>query len=74
MAEHLGGYRLRLLFSDNRERMIDFEPFLSRSINPMIKKYLNPHEFRKFSVEYGDLTWNDYDLCFPLADLYEGKI
>ena len=40
----------------------------------MIKKYLNPDEFKKFTIEYGDLTWNDYDLCFPIADLYEGKI
>jgi hypothetical protein len=21
----------------------------------------------------GDLEWNDYDLCFPIADLYENK-
>jgi len=73
-AEYLGGYRLRLLFTDNMERMIDFAPFLSSSANPMIKKYLNPDEFKKFTIEYGDLTWNDYDLCFPVADLYEGRI
>jgi hypothetical protein len=73
-AEYLDGYRLRLLFTDNIERMIDFAPFLSSSTNPMIKKYLNPNEFKKFTIEYGDLTWNDYDLCFPIADLYEGRI
>ena len=22
----------------------------------------------------GDLFWDDYDLCFPIADLYEGRI
>ncbi len=73
-AEYAGGYRLRLLFSDNRERTVDFGSFLNSSANPMIKKYLNPDEFRKFTIEYGDLTWNDYDLCFPVADLYEGRI
>jgi hypothetical protein len=74
MAEYIGGYKLHLLFTDNMEREVDFESFLSSSSNPMIRKYLNPDDFRKFTVEYGDLIWNDYDLCFPIADLYEGSV
>jgi hypothetical protein len=73
-AEYEGGYKLRLVFSDGKERIVDFEPFLSNSLNPMIRKYLNLDNFKNFTVEYGDLMWNDYDLCFPIADLYEGRI
>jgi len=73
-AEYAGGYKLHLVFSDDKERIVDFGPFLSNSLNPMIRKYLNPAIFNAFSVEYGDLVWNDYDLCFPIADLYEGRI
>ena len=73
-AKYVGGHRLYLLFSDGKEQVIDFGPFLSKSLNPMIRKYLNVDEFRNFTVEYGDLFWNDYDLCFPIADLYEGQI
>ncbi len=73
-AEYAGGYRLRLTFSDDTARTIDFEPFLSRSHNPMIRKYLAPEEFAGFSVQYGDLVWHDYELCFPVADLYEGRV
>lgn len=73
-AEYAGGYKLRLVFSDDMERIVDFEPFLRSSLNPMIRKYLNPDVFGAFGVEYGDLVWNDYDLCFPIADLYEGRI
>ena len=40
----------------------------------MIREYLDAENFRKFTVEYGDLFWNDYDLCFSVADLYEGTI
>ena len=40
----------------------------------MIRAYLSPDRFRQFSIEHGDLIWNDYDLCFPMADLYEGNI
>jgi len=73
-AVHVGAYKLHLTFSDGRERTVDFGSFLKRSLNPMIRKYLNLAEFRNFTVEYGDLFWNDYDLCFPIADLYEGQI
>ena len=54
--------------------MVNFEPFLSSSHNPMIRRYLDPEVFAKFSVQHGDLVWNDYDLCFPIVDLYEGQV
>lgn len=73
-VEYVDGYRLHLRFSDDKERIVDFEPFLSNSLNPMIRKYLNFDHFKEFTVADGDLSWNDYDLCFPIADLYEGRI
>jgi hypothetical protein len=72
-AEYVGAYKIRLLFSDEQERVVDFEPFLRNSLNPMIQKYRNLDHFQNFTVEYGDLFWNEYDLCFPIADLYEGR-
>ncbi|MBU0511528.1 MAG: DUF2442 domain-containing protein [Chloroflexi bacterium] len=73
-AEYIDGYKLRLMFNNNNERIIDFGTFLHNSLNPMIRKYLQLDNFKNFTVEYGDLFWNDYDLCFPIADLYEGRI
>ncbi len=73
-AKHAGGYKLRLRFSDGKENEIDFESFLTGSLNPMIQAYLQPTLFKSFSIEYGDLVWNDYDLCFPIIDLYEERI
>jgi hypothetical protein len=73
-AKQIGDYKLELLFNDDTRQQIDFLPFLESSLNPLIRKYLNAEEFRKFSIDDGDLEWNDYDLCFPIADLYENKI
>ncbi len=73
-ATHLSRYALKLEFSDGTERMIDFEPFLEASRNPAIRVYLDPEKFSQFRIEYGDLIWADYELCFPIADLYEGRI
>ena len=73
-AEYLAGYCLRLEFDDGTTQVLDFEPFLHHARNPMIRKYLNLQLFKGFSIVYGDLMWNDYELCFPIADLYEGKV
>ena len=73
-AKLVENYSLELTFNDGLIRVVDFEPFLSASLNPLIRKYLDSEEFGKFSIDDGDLQWNDYDLCFPIADLYEGSI
>ena len=71
-VERLSENRLKLDFSDGAKRIVDFEPFLSASPNPMIREYLNPKRFGAFRLEHGDLVWDDYGLNFPIADLYEG--
>lgn len=73
-AERVSGYKLSLSFSDGAERVVDFEPFLSSSQNPMISAYLDPQKFGAFRLEHGDLIWDDYGLCFPITDLYEGRL
>ena len=73
-AEYVEEYKLRLMFSDDEERIVDFAPFLHNAPNPMIQKYLEIDNFKNFTVAYGDLFWNDYDLCFPIANLYEGQL
>ena len=69
-----GDYKINFLFSDGVERTIDFESFLKNSKNPMTSKYLNKELFKSFSIEYGDIIWNDYELCFPIWDLHNGEI
>lgn len=70
----LADYKLKLSFSDGVDREIDFEPFLRRSSNPMIRAYLDRRKFANFRLEHGNLIWDDYGLCFPIADLYENTI
>ena len=73
-VNHIREFKLELVFNDKTCQIVDFYPFLSRSLNPLIRKYLSPEEFAKFEIDEGDLEWNDYDLCFPIADLYENRI
>ena len=72
-AEHVPPYKLRLRFDDGHENLVDFAPFLSKSRNPAIQAYHDRKRFCKFTIEDGFLHWNDFDLVFPMAELYEGN-
>jgi|TARA_R110002096_G_scaffold258028_1_gene451633 hypothetical protein len=73
-AKYLSDYAIRIVFNDGKERLIDFKPFLSKSLHPSIKKYLDENKFSNFSLIDGNLNWNDYDLIFPISDLHKGQI
>ena len=73
-ANYLSDYAIRIKFSDGGDKLVDFKPFLSKSLHPSIKKYLDEKMFSNFNVTNGNLNWNDYDLIFPVFDLYTGKI
>lgn len=73
-ANYIGDFAIRVSFSDGISRLIDFKPFLESSLHPSIRKYLDEEKFKKFDLIDGNLNWNDYDLIFPIVDLYEGKL
>ncbi|MBV5303091.1 MAG: DUF2442 domain-containing protein [Chlorobium sp.] len=73
-AKYLSDYAIRIKFSDGDDKLVDFKPFLSKSLHPSIKKYLDEEMFSNFDLTNGNLNWNDYDLIFPVFDLYTGKI
>ena len=73
-ANYLGGYSIELEFGDGKRQKVNFEPFLRKSLHPEIRSYLNQDKFTQFRVEYGDLVWGDYELCFPVKDLYANQI
>ena len=73
-ARYIGDYAIRVIFSDGINRLVDFKPFLESSLHPSIRKYLDEENFKNFMIVDGNLNWNDYDLIFPIDDLYEGKL
>ena len=73
-ANYLGDFAIRVLFNDGTEQLVDFKLFLTKALHPSITKYLNERLFSKFEIKDGNLNWNDYDLIFPISDLYNGKI
>ena len=73
-AKYIDGYRIYLKFNDGKENTLDFKDFILSSQHPEIKKYQDKNLFKNFNLEYGDIEWNDYDLVFPIYDLYQGSV
>jgi hypothetical protein len=70
----MGGYRLSLTFSDGHVSTVDFGPFLRTSQNPETRAFLDGKRFRSHLLHHGNLVWGDYEMCFPIEDLYDGCI
>ena len=73
-AKYVGDYKIHLKFNDGKENTVDFKPFLFTSSHPDIKKYQDKSLFQNFNLEYGEIEWNDYELAFPIYDLYQGHL
>ena len=70
-AKYIDDYKLELIFNDGKINVVDFENFLFSSGHPEIQKYQNKSLFKNYNLTYGELEWGDYDLVFPISDLYE---
>jgi hypothetical protein len=73
-AEYIEDYVIKIHFEDGKKRLVDFKPFLYKSNIPDVKKYLDEKKFEKFQIIDGNLNWNNYEMIFPLSQLYEGVI
>lgn len=73
-AVFIGDFAIRIVFNDGSNKLVDFKDFLESSSHPSIRKYLDETKFRQFNIVDGNLNWNDYDLIFPIHDLYQGRI
>ena len=73
-ATYVAGYKLRLVFNDGKKRVMDFAPFLRQAQNPMLTQYRQLRKFKSFHIHHGDLMWGDYEMIFPIMDLYQGEI
>ena len=73
-AIYVSGYKLLLTFNDGAVRVVDFGPFLAKARNPDTTDYRDLKKFKRFHIQDGDLMWGDYQMIFPIMDLYRGNI
>ena len=73
-ATYIEDYAIKIVFGNGVNRLVDFKPFLESSLHPSIRVYLDEIRFNQFKIVDGNLNWNDYDMIFPVYDLYAGKL
>jgi hypothetical protein len=73
-AKYVPRYRVDIAFNDGTRRVVDFGPFLKQARNPMFTKYRGLRKFQSFHIQDGDLMWGDFEMIFPIMDLYTGNI
>lgn len=74
-AEYVGDLSVKIVFNDNTSNTIDVGTFIKQHPHPQYNKYLEEKNFKKFKIDLGNIVWgNNWDLIFPLEQLYNGKI
>ena len=73
-ARYMSGYKIRVTFNDQTERVVDFGPFLAKARNPDTTDHRDLRKFKAFRIDGGDLVWGDYQMIFPITDLHRGEI
>lgn len=66
---------IKLYFSDDSEKVVDVGDFIRRHPHPQYDKYLSWKNFKKASIENGNVVWGkNWDLIFPIEQLYQGEL
>jgi len=74
-AKATGNLSVDLLFNDNTRRIVNVGEFIMAHPHPQYNKYLDEAEFSRFTIDDGNIVWGeDWDLIFPIEQLYSGKI
>jgi len=74
-AQYHDGKKVKVSFSDNTEKVIDFEPFLKHKPHQVFLFYSDIENFKSFRIENGNLVWGEnWDLVFPVSELHQGEV
>jgi hypothetical protein len=74
-AKYIDDYKLIITFSDQAQKLIDFEPFIRNLKVSEYLKYQKTVSFKRFKIENGNLVWGkDWDIIFSPSQLYHQRI
>ena len=73
-ALYVGDFAIRVNFDDGHEKLVDFKSFIFNSTNPDMKKFESENYFCGFQIERGNINWYEYEMIFPVGNLYSGEL
>ena len=74
-AKDVGNLCVLITFNDGVQQTVNIGDFIRKHPHPQYNRYLDPKKFSKFTIENRNIVWGkNWDLIFPLDQLYEGVI
>ncbi len=74
-ATYLDGFKLRVAFSDGKNKVVDFSKFITSNNKAALTKYKNSSNFKRFKIENDNIVWGkNWELVFPVHQLYSSRI
>ncbi len=55
-AQYIKEYKIKLVFSDKTEKIIDFIAFFNSNSHPQWNKYKKIQNFKKFKIQNGNIV------------------
>ena len=69
-VKYVKDYVLSIEFDNKETKLINFESYLTKTNNDIIKEYLDKDKFKTAHEEFGDLSWEGNDLDFLAETIY----
>jgi hypothetical protein len=69
-VKHLEAYKLEVMFSNGKSRVVDMENFILKSRNPMTAQFRDIELFKQARIERGNVTWLDNEMDISSESLY----
>lgn len=74
-AEYAGDVSLHIFFSDGTSHTVDSKPFILAIPHPQNNCYIEPKNFKKFTIEQGNVVLEkNWDMIFPIEQLHRGVV
>lgn len=72
-AKHIKDYTIECVFEDKKIVNANFEGFLRTTKLNQLKKFLEPKNFKNFSIQYGSLCWGNNEFDINPESIYAGE-
>ncbi len=68
-AVYKGDYRIEIIFANGKSGIVDFDGYSSKG--EIFQNFQDIEFFKKFTIEYGTLCWDNGDIDIAPETLYE---
>jgi hypothetical protein len=70
-VKHIEAYKLEVMFSNGKNRVVDMENFILNARNPMTAQFRDVELFKQARIERGNVTWLDNEMDISGESIYK---